>query len=252
MDAHVMTYQGLPYVYGVERVGSGCGCAGINAIAVVDSGAVWMGFGSFYSFNGNVSPLPSDVSDYVFSDINLSQSAKIFAGVNSAFREITWFYPSAASTENDRYVTYNYAEGHWSIGTLARTCWSDFGVYPHPLAVSADGYLYEHESGWTNDGTSLGAARFLESGPVEISGGNQIIHATQVIPDERSAGQVQLRFYTKATPESSSASYGPYQMPPYTNVRFSGRQFAMRIEGTSDTDWRVGIIRLDGKPGGQR
>ena len=48
--------------------------------------------------------------DHVFSDINKSQRFKIFAGHNQVHNEVIWFYPSASSTEIDRYVTYNYAE----------------------------------------------------------------------------------------------------------------------------------------------
>jgi hypothetical protein len=36
-----------------------------------------------------------------------------------------------------------------------------------------------------------------------------------------------------------------------TDVRFTGRQVRMRINGTA-TDWRVGIPSLDMKPGGLR
>jgi hypothetical protein len=36
-----------------------------------------------------------------------------------------------------------------------------------------------------------------------------------------------------------------------TDVRFTGRQIRMRINGTA-ADWRVGIPRLDMKPGGLR
>jgi hypothetical protein len=32
----------------------------------------------------------------------------VFAGHNSLFTEINWFYPKASSTEIDRVVTYNY------------------------------------------------------------------------------------------------------------------------------------------------
>lgn len=251
-DAHLMTYRGLPYVYGIERIGTGCGCIGPNAIGVIDSGAIWMGRGSFFSFNGAVAPLLSEVSDYVFSDINMDQAAKVFAGTNSLFREIWFFYPSSSSTEIDRYVTYNYVEHTWSIGQLSRTCWADSGVIQHPVAASSDGYVYEHESGWTNDGTPITTGRYLVSGPAEISSGNNILYARQVIPDERSSGQVELRFTSQFTPEGQTFSHGPYILRPYTDVRLSGRQIAMRIEGVSDTDWRIGTIRLEGTSGGAR
>jgi hypothetical protein len=37
-----------------------------------------------------------------------------------------------------------------------------------------------------------------------------------------------------------------------TSVRISGRQVAAKIEGARLTDWRIGTIRFDGKPGSMR
>jgi hypothetical protein len=37
-----------------------------------------------------------------------------------------------------------------------------------------------------------------------------------------------------------------------TSVRISGRQVAAKIEGVELTDWRVGVIRFDGKLGSLR
>lgn len=251
-DAHLMTYRGLPYVYGIERVGTGCGCIGANAVAVMDSGAVWMGRNGFYMFNGNVQPLPSDVSDYVFSDINATEYPKVHAAHNSLFREVWFFYCSSTSSEVDRYVIYNYTEGHWSIGSLSRTCWADAGVLSKPVAVSADGYVYEHESGWTANGAPITTDRYLTSGPVEVASGSNILYVRQVVPDERSNGDVRLRFTSKFTPEGDEYSFGPYTLSPYTDVRLSGRQMSVKIEGVSDDDWRVGTIRFEGTTGGQR
>jgi hypothetical protein len=165
---------------------------------------------------------------------------------------VWWFYPSASSDEVDRYVIWNYRENHWSIGALTRTCWTDAGVFQYPLAVGTDGYLYEHESGWTDNGSPLTSTRYAESGPVELSTGDRFMAVRQILPDEKSQGQVKLTFYTKPTPESSSTTYGPYTMQPYTNARFTGRQVAMRVVGNADADWRVGTIRLDAVPGSGR
>ena len=251
-DAHVMNYLGPPLVYGQEKVGSFCGLIGPQAVAVIEGGAVWMSDKSFFLFNGQLQPLPCSVGDYVFTDINLDQVAKIYSGHNSAFGEVWWFYPSADSNECDRYIIWNYRENHWAIGALARTCWTDSGVFTNPLAVGTDGYLYEHENGWTDNGTPITSTRYAESGPVELSTGDRFMAVRQILPDEKSQGQVKLTFYTKPTPESSSTTYGPYTMQPYTNARFTGRQVAMRVVGNADADWRVGTIRLDAVPGSGR
>ena len=37
-----------------------------------------------------------------------------------------------------------------------------------------------------------------------------------------------------------------------TDVRFTGRQVRMRVEGATSADWRVGIMRIEAKAGGKR
>lgn len=251
-DVHTMSYIGTPYVYSFDRVGSFCGVAGPNAVAAIDSQAFWMGTNGFFTYDGYVKPLPCDVQDYVFSDMNKVQAAKIYAGANTSFGEVWWFYPSANSTENNRYVVYNYRENHWTIGTLARTAWTGSGVFEAPLATSADGYLYDHETGWTADGTPLLTQRYLQSGPFQIGNGEQVICAQQLLPDEKTQGQTTISFKSRFTPNGMEQTFGPYTLVPYTSVRFTARQADMLISGASDADWRVGIVRVQGVPGGER
>ena len=251
-DVHLMTYIGTPYVYSFDRVGSFCGAAGPNAVAALDSNAIWMGTNGFFTYDGYVKPLPCDVQDYIFSDMNFVQAAKIYAGANSAYGEVWWFYPSSNSTENDRYVIYNYRENHWSIGSLSRTAWTGGGIFQWPLATDANGYVYDHENGWTADGTPIMSTRYAQSGPIEIGNGDNVIVAQQLLPDEKTQGQTTITFKTKFTPEGTEQSFGPYSLAPYTPVRFTGRQVSMEVNGNADADWRIGNVRVDGVSGGKR
>ena len=52
---------------------------------------------------------------------------KVFAAKNANFNEVTWFYCSGDSDEIDRYVTYNYVDTVWTIGSMERTAWIDEG-----------------------------------------------------------------------------------------------------------------------------
>ena len=70
----------------------------------------WMGRSEFYIYSGAVQRLPCTVRDFVFSDINEGELAKITVGSNTEHSELWWFYPSLNSGEVDRYVVYNYTE----------------------------------------------------------------------------------------------------------------------------------------------
>lgn len=249
IDAHTATYQGPPFVYGFERVGSSCGVISRRAAASVDEGVFWMGSRSFQLYAGGaVQDIPCDVADYVFGDINTSQVSKVYAVTNQKFNEIWWFYPSSASNENDRYVCFNYAERHWSIGYIERTAGVDSGVFSNPVWMDASGMSYDHEVGHAHDAASV----FAESGPVSIGAGDNVMSATMLIPDEKTQGDVNATFKTRFHPNDTQRSYGPYSMANPTSVRFTGRQIRVRVDGQRDTDWRVGVMRIDAVPGGRR
>lgn len=248
-DAHTMTYQGPPFVYGFERVGTSCGLVGAKAVASVDAGVFWMGRRSFYVYSGGrVTEIPCEVGDYVFSDMNKDQISKVSSVVNSAWNEIWWFYPSANSLECDRYVAYDYAENIWMTGAMDRTAGVDRGVFRYPMFIASDGTLYEHEVGYNYDSSTP----FAETGPIAIGAGDNIMNVVELIPDEKTQGDVNAKFKTRYYPNAEEREYGPFTMSNPTSVRFQGRQVRMRVEGAQDADWRVGIMRVDARQGGRR
>lgn len=245
VDAHAATYQGPPFVYGFEKVGSSCGAISRHAAAAVDAGVFWMGPRGFFRYSGGaVAEVPCDVLDFLTGDINSDQASKVYAVANSAFSEIWWFYP--AGPENDSYVAYNYKENHWSIGSLQRTCGVDAGVFSNPIWFASGGVAYDHET------SGAVANAFAESGPLEIGGGENVVYATSLIPDEKTQGSVTATFKTRFHPNDTERSYGPYSMTAPTPVRFSGRQFAMRVTGNDVANWRAGLMRLEVEQGGKR
>jgi hypothetical protein len=248
VDVHVATYIGPPYVYSFERAGTGCGVISKQSVGVNDNAAIWMSSSGFWFYDGFVKPLPCDVSDYVYSNINISQSSKVYCVHNSRFGEMWWFYPSATSNEIDSYVTYNYRENHWSIGSISRSAGTDAGVFGNPIMVSPNGFVYEHEVGFDYEG----AKPYAESGPIEIATGDRVVSVNEMVPDENTQGDVQARFSTRFYPNAPEFNFGPYSMANPTPVRVTGRQLALRIEGVTNTSWRVGVPRLNVVLGGKR
>jgi len=137
--AYTMQFVGPPFTFSIRQVGSNCGCIGQHAAVFVDGAVFWMGdSGNFFVFDGTVKTLPCTVDDFIFTTngdslgINFTNGEMVFAGHNSLFNEINWFYPKATSTQIDRIVTYNYEEKSWSTGTLARTTYEDSHVLETP------------------------------------------------------------------------------------------------------------------------
>jgi hypothetical protein len=248
-DAHVAQYSGAPFVYGFERVGTACGVASRRGAVAIDEGAFWMGQNGFFTFDGSVaSEIPCEVSDYVFDDMNPSQITKVYAVHNSQHGEIWWFYPSGTSTENDRYVALDYKEGYWTTGELDRTAGVDQGVFKNPIWADASGNLYNQETGYTHGTTKP----YAESGSISLGNGDSIMKVTQLIPDEKTQGQVEVTFKTRFHPNDTETSHGAFTLGNPTDVRFQGRQVRIKVQGTGNNNWRSGVMRIEANAGGRR
>ena len=249
-DAHVARYVGPQLVHEFEQVGTSCGAAGRNAVAVTDIGAIWMGRRGFFSYAaGQVKRIPCEVSDYVFDDIGKYAGAHVHAVKVGEFSEVWWFYTTRTGTDNTRYVVLNYESGAWSTGTLSRTAGIDQGTFAYPLMMDSDQLLI-HETGTVPEGFPV----FAESGPIKMQGsiGEQTVTALRLYPDERTQGEVTATFKTRLYPNAAESSHGPYVLGAPTSVRFTGRQISMRVDGVQGKDFRVGVQRLDIEPRGRR
>jgi hypothetical protein len=257
-DAHLGEYLGPPVVYGFNRIAPNCGPLGINAVIPYEGGAAWMAHKKFWRYmGGRPEEIPCEVTDYVYKYLDMSQASKVYGGHNPSFSELIWFFPGP-SGEISHWVLWNYAENHWNVGGgdvacgMARTAWIEQGVFSNPMGVCpVSGALFEHEVGWTANGTPRG--EFARSGPIEIGAGERVLSVSQTIPDELTQGDVELRVFTRFTPNGPEYEHGPYPITtPYMDTRFTGRQAAIQIEGVRAADWRVGTMRLLGSPGGAR
>jgi len=279
-DLHALTWVGPPYIYGRKKIGDACGAISNRSMVAVGDQAFWMGTGGFYQYQGSVRPLPCDVQDRIFADLNSVQVSKIYASVNAAFFEVSWWYADVDSTEILKYCTYNWAEKWWSVGSLSRTAWADAGVFKSPIAINAANTIFQHEqqpstsarttssiattvsdvslfdrklvSGGESDDVGLA---FAETGAMEIGDGERITNITQLITDSvQGTDGLRFKFKTAYTPNGTESTSDNYSVASdgYTDVREQGRQFKYRIESGWDQDWEIGTIRASISAGGKR
>ncbi len=268
-----MQFIGAPLTFGFKQIGSNCGAVGINAAVDVSGNSYWMSNDSFFVYDGAVKKIPCSVQDYVFDDINENAKQDVFCASNSNYNEVMWFYASANSDQIDRMVIYNYAENLWYIGTLARTSWSDYGVYPVPYAtqfLSTDTtatistitglkagrtFVFLHETGTEDDGSAM--ANHIESGDIDIADGDNFMSISRFIPDFKNlTGTADVTIKTRPYPSGTQTSHGSFDVTTSTtkvNTRIRGRQVAVRISSDATGDkWRYGTMRLDIRPDGMR
>lgn len=252
-DAWLVSYVGVPYVYGRQRVGTATSLMSPNTITTVAGAAYWMGTSGFWMYEAGVcKPLPCDISD-IFGNIDpVFGILYSHASLNGLFQEVTWYYPTKGSPVCNRYVTYNYAEGHWTCGTLGRTAMMEAGVHRFPVAAGADYHLYEHENGWTDAGLSRIGKVWAETST--MSAGNQTAIFRGQMDSGLSYDATQVRVLARQTHDGPEVSFGPYtpQATGFTPMRAGGRDLRVRFEAVADKEWSIGKVSFDIAPVGNR
>ena len=269
--AYSMQFLGPPDTFGIQQVAAGTTIMGYNSAISVDDTIFWMGINTFYVYAGQTQELVCPLLDYVFNNFNKSESDKVFAASNSEFSEVTWFYPSATSLENDLYVTYNYVDRVWTYGSLARTGWLDRGTRDYPTAASPDNYLYLHEKG-ADDGSTTPPSpinAYIESSPIDIGDGDKFSFVRRVIPDvsfynATNSPTVNFTLKTQNYPgsnyqsgsDSSVVRTATVPVDQYTqvlDVRLRGRSVILRVESNKvGTRWGLGSPRIETQVDGRR
>ena len=275
---HGMQFIGPPFTFGLNQLGRNCGLLGQHAAVVVRDVAYWMGQNAFFAFDGTVKKLPCTVDDFVFESLDLTQTDQIFAGVNTEFAEIIWFYVTNPNNDPqpqvNKCVVYNYLEQSWSIGTLNRTSWVDRGVFQFPLATEyftdttanatptviglSNGVSkhYKQEFGTDADGAAMEA--YIQSGDFNIDeGGEQMMRIARIIPDFRDqSGDLDITWSFKNYPYGNVVSQTALTVATTDtkkDMRGRGRQANFKItSNTSGGNFKLGTFTMDIYPDGGR
>jgi len=276
-SVYSLQYLGPPYVWASQLLGDNISIISPNS-AVIASGIVyWMGVDKFYSYDGRVQTLSCDLRRYIFQDLNQGQQLQVCCGTNEGFNEVWWFYPSANSNANDKYVVYNYLEKVWYYGTIGRTAWLDSGLRDYPLAATYSNNLVNHEQGLNNgqDSSVVAIDAYISSSEFDIGDGHNFGFVWRVLPDltfENSVSDTQgnpasatMTLYglansgsgvtsTASQPVAKSSTYViTEQFTGQIFTRMRGRQMIFKIGSNQiGTAWQLGAPRIDIRPDGRR
>ena len=289
---YTMKFVGAPFTFGFEQVGTNCGLIGKNAAIEIDGVAYWMGNNGFFSFDGTVNTLPCSVEDYVYDDVDTTKGQQVTAGINNLFTEVVWWYPTAGSEFNNRYVVFNYGQsngqlpmGNWYTGVNVnsiRTSWIDSLVYPKPYATaynsSNDGtfpvvigqsglgasVFFEQETGTDQvnpDGSTTILTSFVQSFDFSLQANQSEIFLAmrRFLPNFKVlTGNNQVTIGVSDYPSDSVAAtrLSPFTIDATTDkvdTRARGRYASIKIENINlGETWRFGTFQVDLQPDGRR
>ena len=279
-----LQFLGTEEVFAIQEISDSINIIGPKVVVEANNVVYWMGADKFFMYDGRVNTLPCTLKQYVFEDMNKNNGFLNFAGLNSEFNEIIWFYCSSESNSIDRYVIFNYEENIWYYGNLSRDAWANPGTIKFPLATF-NGYVYRHEDGKDNvvtpgaDPTAIEA--FIESADIGIDDGDNFVLTKRVIPDVNftnsdtaTAGgatltpEVQITVGVRNFPGAASGTSdvagsslsrdvvttaGVNQFTNQVYVRARGRQMNFKIASEDvGVQWQLGTTRIDFRPDGRR
>ena len=259
----LMQFVGGDSIFAFKQMGTNCGLIAPHAAVDFNGMTLWMGEDNFYAFDGQVRNLDCTVKRYIFDRINKTNKDKVYAGINSEFKEIVWLYPSSETDECDSYVVFNPVENYWVYGTGFWTTYSDKNVFTNTITTgtssSGSSYLYDNEPVSVYTGTgNVALTSYLESATFEIDDGSRIMFMDRMIPDFTmdNSGTLQFSITTKQYPANTSITKGPFEVTPTTqkiDLRARGREAAIRVScDSAGTSWRYGSLRLAVQPDGMR
>ena len=262
IDLWSMAYVGQPLIYDFTIIGSGCGLISLQARCSQGRNTYWMGQKSFWVFGDyGVQQIECPLWDYVFPDLDLSNSEKCFAASNSSAGEIMFFFPSKSGGigECDSYVKYNVLEQLWDPGRLQRSAWVDETVFGAPLGADLTFLIQQHETGYDANGVPMTGAYF-ETGFFDIGDGDKIMYLDLMIPDFKwlgTGGFVSITVWGSASPGEDPVMYGPFPVtsktPEFSTGGIRHRQLALRVDWGSDLGFgaTLGAIRIRTSPAGR-
>ena len=263
---YVQAFVGTPFIFRFTQTGSNCGLIAPHAAQDVDGVSYWMGDNNFYMYDGRVQTMECPIRRYLFDSFNMTNKDKVYAGINSEFKEIIWLYPLEGSSEPNGYVIYNYQEQTWVYGKLFEegivTTFADRNVFDSTLTTgyvsAADNvYLFDNEPSGVYTGDDQPLSSFLESSTFDLDEGKQLMFADKIIPDYSFSTGESIEFYitTRDYPAGNDVEKGPFIIDQNTNkvnFRARGRQATVRVSATNSGFWRWGSLRIAMQPDGER
>jgi hypothetical protein len=285
----LMTYIGYPDVWGFSEIAQECGLIAKKAVGVSGGQVFWMSRDRFWTFaGGQVQPLPCEIWDAVFQNLNLNLLDHIRCSANTGFDEIMWFYPSAATAlpgalqENDSFVKLNRVTGEWDYGTpidvyggdasggLMISDWIDNNVFGHPISAMTQSSGTQSQLMWqemARDADVEPMHWWFRTGLFLLSEGEDFIFVDRCRPDftwrkfadqTTVSAQISITLYAQDdsdNPSKPPSVYGPFLVTDSSGAfdpRARGRYFSFKVEGEDLGSFaRLGAMKFRFSPDGR-
>src|SRR5690606_19585427 len=183
--------------------------------------------------------------------------------------EVWFFYPSKSggTGQCDKYAKLNVVTGVWDHGPvdgttpLPRSAGIDASILGKPILASPSGIIYQHESGYDADGSTI--TWEWETGYFKLADGQFMAFVDRIFPDFRYGtfnrspdAEIKITLKGANSPNETPVEYGPYTVTEATefiSTRFRHRLMAIKVSGQDSASFsRLGQILFRYAPNGRR
>lgn len=179
-------YTGSTYIYNSSMIAKDCGLISPGAAVTAGGVAYWMGQDTFWMYNGSVIPMPNveDIRKFVFDHVKVDYGYQCTALFNPKHNEIWFFYTVEGQTTPTMGVIYSIENQCWAPLYFGRSSGTHFTQGDtRPYLGQSNGYIYQHEVGYDDDGQVMPCNIRLAS--YALNEGGIRTDVESIIPDFR-------------------------------------------------------------------
>ena len=287
---YIMNYVGTPYIFSFKLLSPTVGALSKEAIKEFDGGHFFIGNSDCYICNGQtVTPLlPNKVRRAMFEDLSGDNYQKCFVAADYVRNEMLACFPSSGSDVVNKALIWNWKDNTFSFRDLPDTSFINHGIIDITVGATWDASseywdtgtgtwgernydnvkknlvfcdvsntkIFRDSFGNTKDGTNM--TSFVERTGLDLNDPQAVKFVSAVYPQIEVSGNNSVNVYIgrQISTEQGITWEGPVLFNPNTqskvSCRVSGKYFGIKVESTTDIDWKLHGVAFEVQQRGLR
>jgi hypothetical protein len=274
---YVMNYVGTPYIFSFKLLSPTIGALSKNAIAEYEGGHFFIGNSDCYVCNGQTvtALLPNRMRRAMFENIDGDTYEKCYVAADYVRNEMLACFPSPLSTTVDRALIWNWKDNTFSFRDVPNAAHINAGVIDITTGATWDAATdywdigsgawgtraYDnvkenlvfcdvsntkiYRDGFGNKEDAANMTSYIERTGLDLNNPQSVKFVSAVYPQIDVTGDNTVNVYVgrQMAPEDAVTWEGPILFNPNTqskvSCRVSGKYIGIKVESTSDIDWKL-------------
>ena len=274
---YVMNYVGTPYIFSFKLLSPTIGALSKNAIAEFEGGHFFIGNSDCYVCNGQTvtAILPNRMRRAMFDTLNGDNYQKCFVAADYVRNEMLACFPSGSSSVVDKALIWNWKDNTLSFRDLPDTSFINSGIIDITAGATWDASTEYWDTGsgawgernydnvvknlvfadvtntkmyrdnFGNKNNTANMTAYVERTGIDLNDPQSVKFVSAVYPQIEVSGDNTVNVYIgrQMSTEEGVTWEGPVAFNPNNqskvSCRVSGKYFGIKVESTTDVDWKL-------------